>query len=170
MVESNKMPIRYPDFAKRVKSAMTSRTLDVQDVVEAFKLRGVRITYEMVRRYTLGQAIPRQDKMQILAEALEVAPSWLQYGTSRSEATAVPPVKLRSKAEDDAAVLWKKYGFADEATRVTVDFLLSGRRPRPQWMSPAVAGLLAQAISLVAEQFPSPSAPRNRSTGTHGDR
>ncbi|MFY3305267.1 hypothetical protein ACOTEY_30250 [Achromobacter xylosoxidans] len=81
MVESNKLPVRYPEFAARVKDAMVRAQLEVQGIVDALKRRGVRITYEMVRRYTLGQAMPRQDKMAEIASILNVSPSFLQYGT-----------------------------------------------------------------------------------------
>ncbi|MGZ9893052.1 hypothetical protein ACXXNA_05785 [Bordetella bronchiseptica] len=170
MVESNKLPIRYPEFAQRVKAAMSSRGLEVQDVVDGFKARGVRITYEMVRRYTLGQAMPRQDKMAILAATLHVTPSDLQYGVDgMANAGSTSPIPAPTLSpEEEASVLWRRYTAADEASRVTVDFLLSGRKSRPTWMSPAVAGMLATAISLVAEQFPSSITPGSRPTGTHG--
>ena len=70
MVESNKLPIRYPEFAARMKEAMANGQWEVQGIVDALKRAGVRITYEMVRRYTLGQAMPRPDKMGQLAGIL----------------------------------------------------------------------------------------------------
>lgn len=80
MVESSKLPIRYPEFAARVRKAMAQGNWEVQGIVDGFKRAGIRITYEMVRRYSLGQAMPRQDKMGSLAQILGVSPSYLQYG------------------------------------------------------------------------------------------
>lgn len=98
MVESNKLPIRYPEFAARMKEAMANGQWEVQGIVDALKRAGVRITYEMVRRYTLGQAMPRPDKMGQLAGILGVSPSFLQYGSNLENPS--PPLKpSRAKAD-----------------------------------------------------------------------
>lgn len=101
MVESNKLPIRYPEFAVRMKDAMAKGQWEVQGIVDALKRAGVRITYEMVRRYTLGQAMPRPEKMGQLAGILGVSPSFLQYG-SDSE-TPSPPSKPSSPKSERRA-------------------------------------------------------------------
>lgn len=97
MVETKTLPIKYPDFARRLQEAMAVGSLDIQGIVSFFKQRGVSITYEMVRRYTLGQAMPRLEKMKILAEAVGCAPEVLVYGP-------IPPVARephRRTAESD---------------------------------------------------------------------
>jgi len=114
MVESNRLPIRYPEFAERVKSAMTRGNWEVQGIVDGFKRAGVRITYEMVRRYTLGQAMPRPEKMEQLAQILGVSPSHLQYGLESDaparQAHTPSPARspfypfLRVRPEDYAAL------------------------------------------------------------------
>lgn len=114
MVESNKLPIRYPEFAERVKSAMTRGNWEVQGIVDGFKRAGMRITYEMVRRYTLGQAMPRPDKMGELAQILGVSPSYLQYGLEGDAPAQKAPAAssaqssfypfLRVRPEDYAAL------------------------------------------------------------------
>lgn len=80
MVETKGMPIRYPEFGGRVLAAMKERNADVQGIVNFFKARGIKITYEMVRRYSLGQAMPRPDRIALLAEALGRTPAELQFG------------------------------------------------------------------------------------------
>lgn len=80
MVETKGMPIRYPEFGERVLAAMKERNADVQGIVNFFKARGIKITYEMVRRYSLGQAMPRPDRIALLAEALGRTPAELQFG------------------------------------------------------------------------------------------
>lgn len=115
MVESSKLPIRYPEFAARVRKAMAQGNWEVQGIVDGFKRAGIRITYEMVRRYSLGQAMPRQDKMGSLAQILGVSPSYLQYGlegdVSKGQKPAPPPRAasafypfLRIRPEDYAAL------------------------------------------------------------------
>ncbi|WP_150660508.1 hypothetical protein [Pandoraea sputorum] len=74
------MPIRYPEFGQRVLAAMQESGTDVQGIVNFFKARGIKITYEMVRRYTLGQAMPRPDKIALLAQAVGKGASELQFG------------------------------------------------------------------------------------------
>ncbi|CAN0620495.1 HTH cro/C1-type domain-containing protein [Burkholderia multivorans] len=80
MVESKQLPIRYPDFAARLQKAMAGASIEIQGIVDFFKARGAKITYEMVRRYTLGQAMPRQEKLNLLAEAVGRPAPELVYG------------------------------------------------------------------------------------------
>jgi len=73
--ESKGMPVKYPEFAQRVQIGMEKNGLTTNDVKAA-----LNITYEMARRYTLGHAMPRQEKMDALAKLLGVDPAELQYG------------------------------------------------------------------------------------------
>ncbi|VWD20513.1 putative phage repressor [Burkholderia contaminans] len=84
MVESKQLPIRYPEFAARLSQAMAAAPIEVQGIVDFFKARGEKITYEMVRRYTLGQAMPRHEKLGLIAEAVGRSASELVYGTSET--------------------------------------------------------------------------------------
>ncbi|WP_249173280.1 S24 family peptidase [Burkholderia dolosa] len=99
MVESKQLPIRYPEFAARLSQAMAAVPIEVQGIVDFFKARGEKITYEMVRRYTLGQAMPRQEKLNLIAEAVGRSASELVYGASE-----VKPGK-HSLPEDQGNVL-----------------------------------------------------------------
>lgn len=69
------MPVKYPDFRKRVQKAMSDVGVTVNDIKEK-----LRITYEMARRYSLGQAMPRTERMAALAKLLHVDPADLQFG------------------------------------------------------------------------------------------
>ena len=80
MVEKKNLPTRYPDFASRLQRAMAARDIKIEGIVTFFKERGLPITYEMVRRYTLGQAMPRQEKLRLLSDAVGVRPEALVYG------------------------------------------------------------------------------------------
>lgn len=71
MVEEQK----HPDFAKRLNELMADRGISVTQLTG---LTGV--TYEMVRRYTIGAAKPRAPVMLKLARALESSASYLEYG------------------------------------------------------------------------------------------
>jgi len=76
---------KHQDFANRLNRLMDSKGLSVKQLSAACK-----VTYEMARRYTLGTAKPRDEKMIKIAEWLGVEPSWLDYGAG--EDMAVIPV------------------------------------------------------------------------------
>lgn len=76
MVEEQK----HPDFAKRLNELMTDRGISVTELTG---LTGV--TYEMVRRYTIGAAKPRVAIMQKLARALGSSASYLEYGVGEKD-------------------------------------------------------------------------------------
>lgn len=71
MVEDTK----YKDFAERLNKSLQVHDFGVKELSE---LSGV--SYEMARRYTLGTAKPRDDKMIRIAEKLSVSPAYLDYG------------------------------------------------------------------------------------------
>jgi len=75
--ESKGMPGKYPGFASRVQAAMKDHAITVADIKTKLS-----ISYEMARRYTHGQAMPRQDKIVLLAELLKSSPAKLQFGDS----------------------------------------------------------------------------------------
>ena len=63
------------DFSIRLNQAMSAKNLSLRDLSEK-----TGINYEMVRRYSKGQAKPRNDKMKLLAQCLGVPITWLDYG------------------------------------------------------------------------------------------
>lgn len=71
MVEETK----YKDFADRLNELLDKKHVSVTDLS---KLSGV--SYEMARRYTLGTAKPRDEKLLKIADKLSVSPAFLDYG------------------------------------------------------------------------------------------
>ena len=67
--------LKHPDFARRLNELMADKGMSVTQLTG---LTGV--TYEMVRRYTIGAAKPRVTVMQKLARALGSSASYLEYG------------------------------------------------------------------------------------------
>ncbi|WP_211468409.1 helix-turn-helix domain-containing protein [Collimonas silvisoli] len=107
--ESKGMPGKYPGFASRVQAAMKDHAITVTDIKAKLS-----ISYEMARRYMHGQAMPRQDKIVLLAELLKSSPAKLQFGDSeivaerKSNANKfVPPQGTGGKAMIDAGDLTK---------------------------------------------------------------
>lgn len=71
MVENTK----YSDFAKRLTERMKDAGVDVKQLSDS-----VGVSYEMARRYTLGTAKPRDDKMELVANTVQSTPVYLDYG------------------------------------------------------------------------------------------
>ncbi|OOF80488.1 transcriptional regulator [Rodentibacter ratti] len=69
-------------FAERLTSLMEQQNKKIPDLRKALD-----VTYEMARRYTLGMATPRDEKIEIMAKYFDVSPAYLKYGTIESEAT-----------------------------------------------------------------------------------
>lgn len=73
-------------FARRLKSALESLGVRPSPTLVAneFNLRywGRSVTPHTVRNWLLGQAMPTQDKLVVLAEWLQVSPEALRFGTA----------------------------------------------------------------------------------------
>lgn len=72
------------EFAKRLCDAMTQAGYALRPVVleREFNTRywGRSVTLQAVRRWLRGEAIPSQEKLQVLAEWLKVEPQVLRFG------------------------------------------------------------------------------------------
>lgn len=77
---------RFTDFGTRLAVAMARAHVSIPEVAKA-----VGVTPEMARRYTLGTAMPRPEKMKRIAALVGLTPSELQYGTV-SSANAAPGI------------------------------------------------------------------------------
>nr|WP_171494430.1 LexA family transcriptional regulator [Acinetobacter brisouii] len=71
---------KYLDFSLRLKELMEQDGSSIKTVNQLKDAIGV--TYEMARRYTLGQAKPREEKLKTLADALNTDISYLDHGIS----------------------------------------------------------------------------------------
>jgi transcriptional regulator with XRE-family HTH domain len=72
------------EFSQRLKQAMRDAGYPIRPVVleREFNTRywGRSITVQAVRRWLNGEAIPSQDKLQVLADWLKVEPHVLRFG------------------------------------------------------------------------------------------
>jgi hypothetical protein len=71
-------------FAKRLRDAMQASGYEAKPSVleREFNLRymGHPMTLHGVRRWLLGESLPKQDKVEVLAEWLRIPPQQLRYG------------------------------------------------------------------------------------------
>ena len=71
-------------FSQRLRKSMELAGYEVRPVVleREFNLRnwGKPVSVPAVRRWLLGESVPTQDRLQVLAEWLNVDPHWLRFG------------------------------------------------------------------------------------------
>ena len=79
---------KYQEFASRLKSLMDKDGSPIKTVNQLKD--AIEVTYEMARRYTLGIAKPREEKMQVLAERFNVDISYLDHGTGVEPNVSAP--------------------------------------------------------------------------------
>lgn len=75
-MEKTDLAVKYPDFAERLKTALSNRQMELKELAEQSG-----IAYEMIRRYTHGYAMPRAKGMGSIAKCLNTNAAWLQFGT-----------------------------------------------------------------------------------------
>jgi transcriptional regulator with XRE-family HTH domain len=72
------------EFSARLKKAMQEAGYQARPVVleREFNLRywGPRVSVQAVARWLKGEAVPAQDKLQVIAEWLQVEPQALRFG------------------------------------------------------------------------------------------
>ena len=88
------------EFSKRLSDAMTQAGYALRPVVleREFNTRywGRSVTLQAVRRWLRGEAIPSQEKLQVLAEWLKVEPQIRRFGEAVRDS-----VRLQKKRWDE---------------------------------------------------------------------
>ena len=71
-------------FSERLRASMLAAGYDARPIVleREFNLRywGRSVSFQAVRRWLRGEAVPTQDRLQVLAEWLGVDAHWLRFG------------------------------------------------------------------------------------------
>jgi transcriptional regulator with XRE-family HTH domain len=74
-------------FGERLKASLTKSGYALKPIVleREFNQRywGSPVTVQAVRKWLLGDVIPTQDKLQVLAEWLQIDPHWLRFGEEK---------------------------------------------------------------------------------------
>lgn len=99
----DKLPIRYPEFGRRVEAAMVRNGLNNEDVAAAIgKDKG-----EMVRRYREGKALPRDENVvRKMATLFSMTPGELHYGDPKVPGVITVPV---ANVSPDEQILLEAY-------------------------------------------------------------
>jgi transcriptional regulator with XRE-family HTH domain len=98
-------------------------------VSREFNLRyhAKRITVHAVRKWLQGEAIPAQDKMQVLADWLGVPVHWLRFGEAPQQQHSAAP-----NSNIDARIFSKFQKLDDRSKLVVEDLILSLLRRLPE--------------------------------------
>jgi transcriptional regulator with XRE-family HTH domain len=123
------------EFAERLRKAMLDAGYEPRPVVleKGFNTRywGRSVTVQAVTRWLRGEAIPSQEKLQVLAEWLKVEPHALRYGEE-----AALSIRAKRKQWDEAL---------DYREREVIEQYLS--LPAPQ------RKIVREVISVFAQVF-----------------
>lgn len=88
------------EFAKRLQAAMVAAGYEPRPAVleKNFNSRywGQSVTFQAVSRWLRGEAIPSQEKLQVLADWLKVEPHVLRYGEQ-----AIKSIRAKQKRWDE---------------------------------------------------------------------
>jgi len=123
----DKLPVRYPEFGRRVDTYMVKMSLTNEDVAEIIgKERG-----EMVRRYREGKAIPRDEEtMRKMATLFRTSAGELHYGDPLVPGVITVPVANVSPDEQIMIEAYRKLPrAAQKAVRARVTELLEEFAP-----------------------------------------
>jgi transcriptional regulator with XRE-family HTH domain len=108
------------EFAERLRKAMLDAGYEARPAVleKGFNSRywGRSVSFQAVSRWLRGEAIPSQDKLQVLAEWLKIEPHALRFGEQAAES-----IRTKRKQWDEAL---------DYRERETIEAYLS--LPLPQ--------------------------------------
>lgn len=130
-------------FAERLRDAMQAAGYQAKPSVleREFNLRymGKPMTLHGVRRWLLGESLPRQDKLEALAEWLRIPPQELRYGT-----------EIEERVKQERARWDEGIGYQERETLET--FL---RLPAPQ------RKVVREVILAFAQAFPADARAKN---------
>lgn len=88
------------EFAKRLRDAMSAAGYEPRPAVleKNFNSRywGKSVTFQAVSRWLRGEAIPSQEKLQVLADWLKIEPHVLRYGEQ-----TIKKIRARQKRWDE---------------------------------------------------------------------
>ena len=121
------------EFTRRLRDELLRSGREASPVALAREINlhlrpSERIHASSCRKWLHGEAIPTQEKLQVLAQLLQVSPSWLRFGQVtdlREPSPAAPPLTAEELALLDA---WRQLGARQ---RRAVRVLMTQMRQQP---------------------------------------
>ncbi|MBD3756335.1 MAG: transcriptional regulator [Gammaproteobacteria bacterium] len=100
-------------FSHRLKEAMQNHGYELRPIVieREFNQRywGKSISFQAARRWLHGEAVPTQDRLQVLAEWLNVDPHWLRFGEKLSGSLSEQRKRWDAKMTPQERALVEKF-------------------------------------------------------------
>jgi transcriptional regulator with XRE-family HTH domain len=128
------------EFAQRLRNAMLANGYEARPTVleKGFNTRywGRSVTVQAVTRWLRGEAIPSQEKLQVLAEWLKIEPHALRFGEQAAES-----IRAKRQQWDEAL---------DYQERETIERYLS--------LPIAQRKVVREVIEVFAKAFPNETA------------
>lgn len=115
-------------FAERLKDALIAAGYEPKPgfVHKQFnsRWRGRPISFQAARGWLVGSSIPEQDKLQVLAEWLNVSPQALRFGESAGREVREPaPVWARGISPQDRATVEALLGLSVAQRRLVSELI-----------------------------------------------
>ena len=93
------------EIRKRIKTALDERNMTASDLA-----RKSGVNKGAISRYLSGEVIPKQSKIDLMARALDVSPSWLLgYDVNQKGELAQPLIELQKLNDENKAKLLGYY-------------------------------------------------------------
>ena len=102
-------------FTQRLREEWTRSGRQASPVVLAREInlhlkKAEKVTPSSCRKWLHGQSIPTQEKLQVLANILQVSPAWLRYGQLTDVQEPVPNSPPLTPAELSLLEVWRQLG------------------------------------------------------------
>ena len=134
------------DFAERLNQAMSAKHLSLRDISDE-----TGISYEMVRRYSKGDAKPRSDKIKLIADCLGIAVTWLDYGEGQMAVKpAIDEHSLTEIKENKVQAANTFIGIEPSSSTSTIELIETLKEMEKNGeLTPQVVGLLNNTLNTV---------------------
>lgn len=129
------------EFSKRLAEAMRAMGLDARPKVLMARFnsryRGRSVSFQSASRWLRGGAIPRPDKLELLAQLFRVEPQALLYGAKKGLAVREPQIVWPDRVTPRDQALFEDFlalpAKQREAVRNLVESLTeTGRKQKPE--------------------------------------
>ncbi len=103
------------EFARRLRDELSRTGREASPVALAREINlhlrpAERVHASSCRKWLHAQAIPTQEKLQVLANLLQVSPAWLRFGQVRELQESGPSMSALSAEELAVLDVWRRLG------------------------------------------------------------
>ena len=125
------------EFAERLKSALREAGVDdgPSALMKRFNARyhGASVSSQVVSQWLAGKVRPRQEKVRVLAELLDVDLHWLQSGEGRAGTLRQrPPAWPEAVSADERRAIEAYLRLPDDARRLVAQLIFALAQSPPR--------------------------------------